>query len=33
MNTPIRRLSFVVMAMFAALLVASTMIQLVQAKS
>lgn len=33
MNTPIRRLSFVVMAMFAALLVASTMIQFVQAKS
>ncbi|MBD2760597.1 penicillin-binding protein 2 [Yimella sp. cx-573] len=32
MNTPIRRLSVVVMAMFAALLIASTMIQFVQAK-
>lgn len=33
MNTPIRRLSVVVMAMFAALLIASTMIQFVQAKT
>lgn len=33
MNTPIRRLSVVVMAMFAALFVASTLIQFVQAKS
>ena len=33
MNTPIRRLATVVMAMFAALLIASTMIQFVQAKA